>query len=126
MLGYNYFFWDNWTIQTFTFSPSFSPVSQRQPRVLLAKFGDGYEQRSFDGIHADLRKWSLTFQHCPVAEADAIESFFTTNQTAVRAFNWTPPRAGTPAKFVCRNWTRTMQSPVTDTITATFEEVAEP
>lgn len=126
MLPYNYMFWANWTTATFSFTPSFSPSSARQPRVLMCKFGDGYEQRGFDGIHADLRKWSLTFQHCPVSEADAIEAFFTTNQTAVRPFSWTPPRAGTASKFLCRSWTRTVQSPVTDTITATFEEVAEP
>lgn len=126
MLGYNYTFWDNWGLVVFTFSPSFSPVSQRQPRVLRLQFGDGYEQRSPDGINHDLRSWSLTFQHCPSAEADQIEAFFVTNQTAIQPFAWTPPRAAAAAKFVCRGWRRVMESPVTDTISCTFEEVADP
>lgn len=127
MLSLHYLYWDGWTAtQSFTWSPSFSPVSQRQPRIVSVKFGDGYEQRGLDGINADLQKWQLTFQHCPVAEADAIEAFFTSNQAAIVPFSWQPPRAGTASKFICRSWTRTIQSPVTDTITATFEQVMDP
>lgn len=111
---------------TFTAVPSFSPVSTRKPRILTAKFGDGYEQRGADGINANLQNWQLTFQHMPFAEAAAIETFFTTNQSWIVPFDWTPPRGGTASKYLCRSWTRTMASPNTDTITATFEEVADP
>lgn len=111
---------------TFTIVPSFSPVSQRKPRVLAVKFGDGYEQRGLDGIHADLHTWQLTFNPIPVADADTIEAFFTTNQTATIPFVWTAPRAGASSKFLCRSWSRTVAGPQHDQITATFEEVADP
>lgn len=111
---------------TFTYVPSFSPTSQRQPRVLAVQFGDGYEQRGTDGIHADLQRWSLTFTHQTIADADAIEAFFVTNEAAIVPFDWTAPRAGAASKYLCRSWSRRLDGPQTDTITATFEEVADP
>ena len=110
---------------TFTIAPAFAPVSTRRPRVLAKKFGDGYEQRGFDGIHPDLRSWALRWDPIPVADADTIEGFFVNNNTAVTPFDWMPPRAVTPSKFLCRTWTRTMTSPNTDAITAVFDEVAD-
>jgi|CXWL01.1.fsa_nt_gi phage-related protein len=110
----------------FTLSPSWSPTSTRRPRVLATKFGDGYEQRATDGLHADLQSWSLTFAPIPVADADTIEAFFVANATAVTPFTWTAPRAAAASQFLCRSWTRTIVSPTTDSLTATFEEVADP
>lgn len=127
MLDLYYGYWDGWgVVPTFTFSPSFSPSCTRSPRVLSIKFGDGYEQRSPDGIHADLQSWVLTFDHCPVAEADAIEAFFTANTTWSAPFSWTPPRAGSASKFICRSWRRTVASPTTDSIAVTFDQVMDP
>lgn len=110
----------------FTIAPSWSPVSQRKPRILAIKFGDGYEQRAADGLHNDLQSWQLTFAPIPVADAETIEAFFVDNATAVTPFTWTAPRASTSSKFLCRSWTRTIVSPLTDSITATFEEVGDP
>jgi len=111
---------------TFTIAPSFSASSQRKPRTLATRFGDGYEQRAADGLNADLQVWQLTFANVLVADADTIEAFFVTNATHVTPFVWTPPRAGSSSNFLCRSWTRTVATPTTDTITATFEEVADP
>lgn len=110
----------------FTISPSWNPVSTRKPRTLSIKFGDGYEQRAADGLHSDLQSWQLTFNPIPVADAETIEAFFVDNETAVTPFTWTAPRAVASSKFLCRSWTRTIVSPLTDSITATFEEVADP
>lgn len=110
---------------TFTIAPSWNPVSTRRPRVLATKFGDGYEQRGLDGIHADLQSWQLNFSPIPITDADTIEAFFITNQTAITPFVWTAPRAAVASKFLCRTWTRTITSPNTDSLTATFEEVAD-
>ena len=110
---------------TFTISPSYAPILRRKVRVLAAKFGDGYEQRGADGLHPDLRIWELTFQHLILADADAVEAFFSTNDAAVTPFDWTPPR-GAAGKFLCRSWSRRRDGVEVDTITATFEEVADP
>lgn len=109
---------------TFTIAPSYAPTCRRKPRVLSTKFGDGYEQRGLDGIHPDLRIWDLRFQYLPTADADTVEAFFVTNNAAVTPFDWTPPR-GAASKFICRNWSRTRDGVIADTITATFEEVAD-
>ena len=87
---------------TFDIVPSYAPRSLRQPRVLSAKFGDGYEQRSADGINADLQSWELNFETVPTREADAIEAFFIGNQTAVSPFLWTAPRP--LSDYYARTW----------------------
>lgn len=110
---------------TFTEVPSFSCSSQRKPRVLAIRFGDGYEQRAADGLNPDLQVWQVTFSQVPTATADTIEGFFMTYESHVTPFVWTPPRALTSSNFLCRSWTRTIATPTTDTITATFEEVAD-
>ena len=38
------------------------------PRVLTAKFGDGYEQRAVDGINNLAETYTLTFKTRPKAE----------------------------------------------------------
>jgi len=111
---------------TFTTAPSYDPSCQRRPRVLATKFGDGYEQRGLDGLHPDLQTWRLTFQNRTTAESDATEAFFVTNNTAVTPFDWTPPHSAVASKFLCRAWARTVIAFDTDTITAEFEEVADP
>lgn len=89
-------------MQTFAFIPSFVPVSTRRPRVLATKFGDGYEQRGADGLHADLQSWQLQFEHVPTREADQIEGFFLGNQTAIRPFLWSAPRP--LSDYEARTW----------------------
>ena len=52
-------------------------VSQTpKPRVLTAKFGDGYEMRVRDGINNTPRAWGLTFANKPKIEADDLYTFF--------------------------------------------------
>lgn len=75
----------------FEFHASFSPASTRRPRVLTTRFGDGYEQRAADGIHADLQTWALPFDAVPTEEAEAIEAFLV-SKGGVIPFTWVPPR----------------------------------
>lgn len=110
---------------TFSVSPSFNPMSTRKPRALAVKFGDGYEQRSADGINTDLQSWQLTFANLSIADADTIETFFVTNTTSITPFTWTPPNYATPSKYLCRTWTRNEINTTHATIAATFEEVAD-
>lgn len=111
---------------TFTYTPSYAPTCDRRPRVLSTRFGDGYEQRGADGINSDLQSWKVTFADRTTTEADAIELFFTANNTSVSNFTWTPPNAGAAKRFICRQWTRTTTYFDGHTITATFDEVPEP
>ena len=94
------------------------------PRVLSAKFGDGYSQRTTDGLNTMLRKWNLQFNNRAQAECDAIEAFLV-SQGGCLAFNWTPP-TGAAALWICgvpNGWTRTPTTGPLGSITGMFEEV---
>ena len=109
---------------TFTTNAAYGAENTRKPRILSAKFGDGYEQRSADGINADLDSWRLSFPNVKSTDADTIEAFFVT-AGGVTPFTWTPPRATTSSQFLCREWKRTIVANSLDSITATFEETAD-
>lgn len=107
---------------TFTWTPEFGAQKSRKPRVKSIRFGDGYEQRVADGLNTNPEFWSLQFANRTKAEADAIEAFLV-EQNAVLSFDWTPPDASTSLKFICRDWTRTIQKANLYTIVAVFEQV---
>lgn len=106
---------------TFTYSPGLDARRSIKPRVLSAKFGDGYEQRVGDGINTVQAVWSLSFPGKTRAEAGAIESFFIARAGA-EAFDWTDPD-GASGKYICREWSRDELGGGRLTIAATFEQV---
>lgn len=106
---------------TFTYTPDFGAQLTKSPSVRSVKFSDGYEQRLTYGINTNPQVWSLTFAQRTDAEANAIDAFLTTER-GVTAFDWTPPN-GTAAKFICREWTRTLDRANLNTVTAKFEQV---
>lgn len=105
----------------FTYNPSYGASRKRKPRARVASFGDGYEQRTGDGINVDLAVWDITFQNRSATDADAIETFLAL-KAAVTAFTWTPVGMS-EITVVCRSWQRGMAETNKNTITATFEQV---
>ena len=94
------------------------------PRVLAAPFGDGYSQRTADGLNTMLRKWSVQFVNRSQADCDAIEAFLEA-QGGCLSFNWTPP-SGAAGLWICSvpdGWSRSPQTGGLANITCTFEEV---
>jgi phage-related protein len=63
--------------------------ADQQPRVLVAAYGDGYEQRVAAGINNLPESWSLTWKNRTSAEANKIVDFLET-QGGVTAFDWYP------------------------------------
>ena len=60
----------------------------KQPKSVV-KFGDGYEQRRTEGIHASAQTWSL--QSIGIrAEIDAVKAFLDA-RGAIESFNWVAP-----------------------------------
>lgn len=107
---------------TFTAVPSYNSSLKVKPKILEAKFGDGYEQAVGDGINNKPRAYNLQFNVLDEADADAIEAFFDTNNTATTPFDWTPP-IGAAGRFKCREHDRVFVSGTISDITCTFEEV---
>jgi phage-related protein len=107
---------------TFTYKATYGAELAKQPRILMADFGDGYQQRAGDGINLIRQMWSLEFRKVD-ADADAIDSFLA-GQKGYLSFDWTPPK-GAAIKAICRDWRRQIASPGVSVITATFEQVFE-
>lgn len=90
------------------------------PRVRVARFGDGYEQRVADGINAMPRRISVLLRERRqiVQAADA----FLRAHAGVQTFTWTPPDGGA-GQWVCRTWSISYPAGDVAELSATFEEV---
>ena len=61
-----------------------------KPKVRIAKFGDGYQQRIADGLNSIDENFTVSFKNRPKIEADDIEAFFT-DKKGVTSFAFTYP-----------------------------------
>jgi len=61
----------------------------QKPRILIAKYGDGYEQRTGAGIHTEEEEWDLTWTNRTTNEGNKIIKFLE-DQGGVTAFDWYP------------------------------------
>lgn len=105
---------------TFTYAPDFGATLTEKPRVLSARFGDGYSQEVGDGINVRLKSWSLTFGTRTDAEVAPILAFLRA-RNGIEGFNWTDPD-GYTGVFICREWQRVPVRSGINSVTATFEE----
>ncbi|MCW2242269.1 phage tail protein [Azospirillum canadense] len=96
-------------LQTFSppRAPSFQSQKSVQPRILKASFGDGYTQRTADGLNTMPQSWDLRWDALRATDADAIEAFFVATG-GYKAFWWTPFDQGSPQplKFIVESWTK--------------------
>ena len=109
----------------FVYVPDFGATVSKRPRVRAAQFGDGYEQRQAWGINRNPDVWNLRFQNRSKVEADAILAFLDA-RGGVESFEWTPPDEAVGKKFICREWSRSIDRHDFYTVSASFEEVFEP
>lgn len=111
---------------TDTFAPAYAPEPpmprKTTPRVLSAKFGDGYRQEGADGLNVLERSMDLSWPLLSSSNADDIEGFFKDRKGYV-AFYWTPPGEASASKWKCTGWTRAAGDGEAETMTATFEQV---
>lgn len=101
--------------------PTLAPSRGSKPRVRRATFGDGYTQRTADGLNTEGESWSLVWT-MSVADCDTVDAFLKA-RAGVEAFLWTPPREGSAKKWLCPQWQRDFIDKTTDRISATFERV---
>ena len=107
----------------FTYIPDFGASKKKKPKVNAIKFGDSYEQRATFGINNDPSEWDLTFSMRKDDEINAIDAFLSA-RAGVESFYWTP-YGESSQKFICREWTKTLDHYNLSTITAKFEQVYE-
>src|SRR5690348_13475627 len=85
-------------------NPSYTTRLTVKPRVLTAEFGDGYSQRSIDGINNNRQVWEVVWNNLLDSEMDNLRNFLD-SLAGVGAFTWSPPKdpaAGT-YKFVAKD-----------------------
>jgi phage-related protein len=89
-------------------NPDRNLARETKPRVLYARFGDGYEQRMANGINNLDETYNITFVTRPKAEIDDIAALFDSKK-AVTAFNFTIPDSNAGGekviKVVCEDYT---------------------
>ena len=75
-----------------TIRPDKSLKRISKPKVHIAKFGDGYEQRLVDGINSIEESFNVVFSNRTRTEIDDI-IFFLDSKKGVTAFNFTIPNS---------------------------------
>ena len=84
-------------------------TSSSTPNVLLANFGDGYEQRLAAGINNLVQEYSVSFDNRTKEEIDDITAFFT-DKAGVTKFDFTIPDSNnsgeTTIKVICASWSQ--------------------
>ena len=102
------------------------------PSVLVARFGDGYEQRVADGINSLKENYSISFNNRTKAFIDDVVSFLDA-QNGATSFTFTLPdsnnttRAGEKdIKVVCDSYNTAYAYDNFYNLTATLRRVYEP
>ena len=106
---------------TFTWTPDYGATESFEARVYEAKYGDGYTQRTPNGLNNLDVTLDLSFTLRTLVEVDAIADFLAAQKGAT-PFEWTPP-GGTTYNYVCKTWKKVRQTNGDSSITATFERV---
>jgi hypothetical protein len=110
-------------VATFTYTEDFGASKKLTPRVKSIAFGDGYSQRVRDGINTNPQTWSLSFSNRTDIEADAIDAFLTA-RGGYESFDWTP-YGESAGKYVCKEWSKSLDGFNRNTIQAVFEQIFE-
>ncbi|MGE0408974.1 MAG: phage tail protein [Amphiplicatus sp.] len=107
----------------FVVDPDWEFNCEEAPKVARAQFGDGFSQRSADGINNNPRRYRLTFGTRTTAEMQTIRTFLR-DRGGVESFDWTPPDDDA-GKWICPEWSRVGRRAGIHNMTAIFEEVFE-
>ncbi|QBC44465.1 phage tail protein [Iodobacter fluviatilis] len=110
---------------TFNWISDYGIQTNTKPRIITARFGDGYEQRQPAGLNIHPRTWNLKFTARKGVDADAIDEFFKARNGGVDWFWWSPQRSA-PVKVRCETWTKDEKGFNNVDITAEFIECFDP
>lgn len=107
-----------------SYQPLYGASKSSAPTVRTAKFGDGYSQRVTFGLNQDAKEWNLRF-NLSDEEAAEVEAFLEA-RAGVESFDWTPPDSATSYKWLCSEWSKTIDNPSRAELTMKFTQVFEP
>ena len=107
-------------------TPRYGITKTSKPNVRVVQYGDGYQQRQAVGLNQNLKTWNPEFVNISETDADTIETFLEARVADNAPFAWTPPGESSASNFICLSWTKTIPYNNRATISAQFQEVAEP
>lgn len=111
-------------IETFNWPVRLTSTGEGEQVVRTAKFGDGYAQRSAEGINSAKEIWEIRVTG-NAAKIAAVKAFIKAHQGA-RAFHWTPP-LGEPGLYVTTGgWRLSGHGAQKYTLSTTFEQTFHP
>ena len=108
----------------FTWLPTVGFSTDINPSVNKVQFGEGYSQRVPSGINNIMQSWNVSFNSQSIATANAIDAFLS-SKYGTNSFTWIPPGETIEVKVLCPKWTKTYESSISRSISATFERVYE-
>lgn len=111
---------------TETFNPPVAPSipssRNRKMRTAESNFGDGYTQRSGDGLNTNLETWRAEWSALTPEQAEEIEAFFEAHKGYV-AFFWQAPYSPVALRYRCKEWSRGFPTGNLVSISAELEKV---
>lgn len=93
-----------------------------KPALYSAKFGDGYEQNTPQGINNNPETWQLRFALSSRADGDGLIAFLS-GLDAYQAFWWRSVRGPNPIRVLCQGWSDITKPSGPVTLNATFRQV---
>ena len=94
---------------------------EEEPAIQSVQFGDGYEQRSADGINHMRQVWVIPFDEVDDLVADDMIQFLRDHKGYI-AFNYVPLRSTAAIRVVCKQWSRSHNGVGTSSMRATFRQ----
>ncbi len=128
---YNSAYWGGYNkingqaVPSFLWTPSYNVATKHNPRTLTVNFGNGYEQRTPDGVFNNLITIDLQFDKRQEKEASAILHFLK-NRKGAESFivkKLPPPYEDIPEfpkRFICSNFTSNFVFHENYTVSASF------
>ena len=104
-------------------NPSFDVADNRAPRIQRADFGDGYSQRTRNGINHDNAKTPLRWENLTDEEAAVIWDFVTERGGDLAFYYTLPFLDELPKKWIAPEYNRTRIAPGQVSIQVSLEEV---
>lgn len=109
-------------------APSYGAQKSSKPKFTTVEFGDGFTQRLTYGIPSQMnpKEWTLSWNNVSETDADTIEAFLDARAEDCASFDWSPPDETSTYKWICPEWSKSVDYPTRSTINATFQQVFEP
>lgn len=108
-----------------SYGPIFPVERTTQPRINVSTFGDGYIERSGDGINTQQPETDVVWEGLTQVEMQSTLAFFSA-QGGIAPFMWTYPGDTVPTQWVCDKWVDRFIGPGNYGINAHFQRDFNP